>query len=182
MEPSSVAPRLAQWQVAGDAAHAEAIAAIAAREARGQQTTAPPWAVATAFVVVAVVLALAVGTVVGAAIGGVLALLGLLVWWSPRAMARQVRRLPSSHEPYTVTLDVEGFHVVSPSVADHLRWRLFAGAAHRDGYLVLRFRGSGLVRVVPLEGLDPTVDRDRLVAEVDRLIAVDAAAVGAPPD
>lgn len=61
-----------------------------------------------------------------------LPLVGLLTLWSkvlaPRQVAKALRAQPTADEPYTVTLDAEGLHVVGPSIADHLRWRSFEDA------------------------------------------------------
>ncbi|HEU5149968.1 MAG TPA: hypothetical protein VFU19_05695 [Iamia sp.] len=166
-----------RWDVPGDAPFVDHLAAVALRQ---QSRTADPpvrpallYALLGAFTLIVVVAAWPVGILVPL-------LIGLIPLWTkvlgPRQVAKALRRQPVVADPYTVTLDAEGLHSVGPSVADHVRWRVFESATVDEDVLVLRRRGARHLLVIPLATLDPGVDRAWLAAEVGRAIAADAPA------
>jgi hypothetical protein len=172
--PSSVALWV-QWQTPGMAADADHLATVMLRQATQLDTgRTRPGVIFAAIGFLGTVMTLAAWP------AGIVFPIGfaLLAGWrflgAPRQVARRLRGLPTAHEPCTVTLDAEGLHVVGPSVADHLRWKLFEAASLDEDVLVLRRRGLKHVDVIPMATLDPGVDRDRLVAEVERAIAASA--------
>lgn len=170
--PSSVALWV-QWETPADQDHFDHIAAVLARQQRRSIGTRPALLYGL-LIGVALVLPVALWPV--GLIGPVM--MAVVVLWIrfgvPRQMAESFRRQPTSREPMTVTFDSEGLHVVGPSMADHLRWKLFEGVSIDDGVLVFRRRGVQLFQAVSLRDLDPGVDRARLVAELERVIAASA--------
>lgn len=165
----------AQWRSPGDAELIDHLVVVVLRQRRREAApTVRPWVL---YACIAFVLAVLVATTwpSGLLVALPVALLVLLAKViAPRAMAKSLRRQPTIDDPYTLTLDAEGLHVVSPSVADHLRWRVFESAALDEDVLLLRTRGTRLIRAIPLMWLDPAIDRAALVAEVERAIAADA--------
>ena len=181
MDPTPSPPVLARWDLPGDAPFADRMAEVAVRRHQAARSgSLSPHLLFALLLGLWVVVALAVSPVL---IVGAVIIAAAWLWSSigaPRQLARRLRDLPTAHEPYTVTLDVEGYHVVGVSFADHLRWRVFQDVAIDGGFLVMARRGSKMLQLVPLETLDPGVEREWLASEVGRLITADA--VHLPPE
>jgi hypothetical protein len=177
--PAAPAAFWVQWQAPGDGPIADHLARVALRQQQRVASGETRPAVVYAVIVVAGAMLVALTWPAGI---GLAVLLALFVVWAkvltPRTVAKAVRNQPTANEPYTVTLDAEGLHIVGPSVADHLRWRIFEESWIDEDVLVLRRRGVKLSLVIPLLALDPTVDRGWLVDGVSGAIAADARAAG----
>ena len=181
VEPVPASP-LASWHLPlGDAPHLERMAEVGVRQnlreglgKAGSRLVAPLIAV----------LGLAMTFLVSLSGLAFVAAGAFLWWWQRYGAARQLvkamHRLPTAHEPYTITLDAEGLHAVGESFADHLRWRVFSGALADDGLLVLRRRGSKVLQLLPLPPDGPASHPEWLAHEVDRLITADAPAATSP--
>jgi hypothetical protein len=176
MEPVSPTPVLARWDVRGDPPSTEHMARVALRHLRQARSgsISPGLALGLCFAI-AVLLSLLVSPLMLVGVLCITAAIAGTVVFGPRNLVKAWRQQASFHEPYTVTLDAEGLHAVGPSVADHLRWRVFDAAAVDEDVLVLTPQGTKMVRVFPLETLDPRIDREWLAHEIGQLIAADAA-------
>jgi hypothetical protein len=165
-----------QWRSPGDEEHVDRLVAVILRQNRKVAAgLVRPWILwATFLVMVPFVVALwPWGLLLPIALATFVYVLKVE---TPKRMATTFRDQPTVRDPYTITLDTEGFHVVSPNVADHLRWSVFDHADIDDDVLVLRTRGSRFLRAIPLGPLDPAVDRAALVVELNRLIEASAPA------
>jgi hypothetical protein len=152
--------------------HARAFMAWFFRRRSGRLTTQEHLLLVS---VVSVVLAVAVTP---AALVGLVAVAWFVGWTTgrrARMLARGLAEGPGAHDPTTVTLDADGVHVVGRTATAHHRWADLGGVALRRGFLVLEDREHrSPVEVLCLDHLAPSVDRDRLVAEVERAIAAGA--------
>lgn len=169
-----------QWRTRGDARRADEMAVVVLRHLRQIRSPNGPLVLLVLAVVTTLVLVLAMGVVgFGIAVSGIAAG-GLVAVYQqrivPRRLAEQWRRQPAFSEPGTLTLDAEGLHVVTASVALHERWQNYRAAAVDEDFLLLVRRGVDMVQGYPLEDLDPSVDRSAVLAEIRRLIAAGAPA------